>query len=55
MELGRIVLVVEGDHALFIRRKWLTKTFVFGDVFSFLMQGSGKSLIRPPSGFESTY
>lgn len=43
MELGRIVLVVDGDHALFIRRKWLTKIFVCGDVFTFIMQGSGKN------------
>lgn len=48
MELGRIVLVVDGDHALFIRRKWLTKIFVCGDVFSFMMQGAGKYCL--PSG-----
>jgi hypothetical protein len=42
MELGRIVLMVDGERSLFIRRKWLTKLFVSGDVLSFLMQSSGK-------------
>jgi hypothetical protein len=42
MELGRIVLMVDGERALFIRRTWLTKLFVAGDVLSFLMQSSGK-------------
>lgn len=41
MELGRIVEVVEGDHHLFIRRRWLTATFVTGDVISFFVQGGG--------------
>jgi hypothetical protein len=44
MELGRIVLMVEGERSLFIRRTWLTKLFVTGDVLSFLMQSSGESL-----------
>lgn len=42
MELGRIVLMVDGERSLFIRRTWLTKLFVAGDVLSFLMQSSGK-------------
>jgi hypothetical protein len=42
MELGRIVLMVDGERSLFIRRTWLTKLFVAGDVLSFLMQASGK-------------
>ena len=42
MELGRIVLMVDGEKCLFIRRTWLTKLFVAGDVLSFLMQSSGK-------------
>lgn len=44
MELGRIVLMVDGERALFVRRKWLTKIFVAGDVLSFLMQSSGTSI-----------
>lgn len=31
MELARIVHMVEGDQALFIRRTWLTKIFVLGE------------------------
>lgn len=42
MELGRIVLMVDGERSLFIRRTWLTKLFVAGDVLSFLMQSSGE-------------
>jgi len=45
MELARIVLLVEGDHALFIRRRWLTRIFVTGDVLSFLVQASGGGLL----------
>ncbi|WPG98394.1 RTA1 domain protein [Acrodontium crateriforme] len=45
MELGRIVLMVDGERALFIRRTWMTKIFVFGDVFSFFLQGSGGGLL----------
>lgn len=48
MELARIVLMVEADHALFIRRKWLTTIFVCGDVLSFLMQSSGEHLSVEP-------
>ena len=45
MELGRIVHMIQGDHALFVRRTWLTKIFVGGDVLSFLMQASGAGLL----------
>ena len=45
MELGRIVQMLDGDKALFIRRTWLTKIFVAGDVLSFLMQSSGGGLM----------
>lgn len=45
MELGRIVELVHGDHYLFIKRRWLTKIFVFGDVISFLMQAAGGTIL----------
>ncbi|GAB7366757.1 hypothetical protein MBLNU230_g0711t2 [Neophaeotheca triangularis] len=45
MTLGRICLMVEGDHALLVRRKWTTKFFVAGDVISFLMQAAGGGLM----------
>lgn len=45
MELGRVVMVVEGEAKLFIRRSWLTKTFVLGDVATFLIQATGSSMM----------
>ena len=45
MELGRIVLMVNGEKALFIRRTWLTKIFVTGDVFAFMLQAGGAGLL----------
>jgi len=45
MELGRIVRMSEGEKALFIRRTWLTKIFVCGDVLSFLAQSGGGGLM----------
>jgi hypothetical protein len=42
MELGRIIRLTDGEIHSVIRTKWLTKVFVFGDVFSFLMQSSGQ-------------
>lgn len=45
MELSRIVLMINGDHALFIRRSKLTTIFVCGDVLSFLVQSSGAGLL----------
>lgn len=45
MELGRIVLMVEGDSKLFIRRSWLTKIFVIGDVACFMVQAYGSSMM----------
>ncbi|KIL85173.1 hypothetical protein FAVG1_11602 [Fusarium avenaceum] len=41
MELGRIIIMVEGEARTIISRKWLTKIFVIGDVLSFLLQGGG--------------
>ena len=42
MILGRIILVTDGEYRSMIRRQWLTKIFVVGDVLSFIMQGGGK-------------
>ncbi|KAH7413883.1 putative RTM1-like protein [Phaeosphaeria sp. MPI-PUGE-AT-0046c] len=41
MVLGRIILVTDGEAHAIIRKKWLTKIFVTGDVISFMMQGAG--------------
>jgi hypothetical protein len=43
MLLGRIILVTDGESHSLIRKRWLTKIFVIGDVISFLMQGAGTS------------
>jgi hypothetical protein len=40
--LSRVILLVDGERYSLIKQKCLTKTFVAGDVFSFLLQGSGK-------------
>lgn len=45
MELGRIVLMINGDKALFVRRTWSTKIFVTGDVICFLLQAGGAGLL----------
>jgi hypothetical protein len=42
MELGRIILVTDGESHTVIRKRWLTKIFVVGDIISFLMQAAGK-------------
>lgn len=44
MELGRIIAVLHGDKYSIVRRKWMTKVFVTGDVLSFVVQGAGKLL-----------
>ncbi|KAK4958262.1 hypothetical protein LTR10_004688 [Elasticomyces elasticus] len=49
MELGRIVIMINGEKVLFIRRAWLTKIFVGGDVLSFLMQASGGGMMSGDS------
>lgn len=42
MILGRIILVTNGESYSPINRVWLTKLFVLGDVFSFLLQAAGE-------------
>jgi len=39
--LGHIILLVDGEQYSLIRKKWLTKIFVTGDVLSFLVQSGG--------------
>ena len=41
MALGRIILVTDGEALSLIKRRWLTKTFVIGDIFSFGLQAAG--------------
>lgn len=41
MELGRIIAILHGEKLSVIRRTWMTKIFVTGDVLSFVVQGAG--------------
>jgi hypothetical protein len=52
MILGRIILLTDGEHHALIRRKWLTKIFVAGDVLSFLMQSSGGGLMASANSLD---
>ncbi|KAJ5096325.1 RTA-like protein [Penicillium alfredii] len=45
MELGRIIVLVQGEKFALVRVNWTTKIFVAGDVLSFLMQASGAGLM----------
>ena len=42
MALGRIILLVNGESHSPVRRTWLTKVFVAGDVLSFFTQSAGE-------------
>ncbi|KAB8229658.1 RTA1 like protein-domain-containing protein [Aspergillus alliaceus] len=46
MFLGRIILVLQAESHALLKRKWLTKIFVTGDVLSFLLQGAGRHFIK---------
>ncbi|KAI5212859.1 hypothetical protein AUEXF2481DRAFT_31224 [Aureobasidium subglaciale EXF-2481] len=45
MSLGRIILVTHSESLAPIRRTWLTKLFVLGDVLSFMAQAIGGAII----------
>lgn len=51
MLLGRIILVLQAESHAILRKKWLTKIFVTGDILSFLLQGAGEfgSIMTPTS------
>ena len=42
MELSRIIILADGEEHALIKKKWLTKLFVCGDVVSFLLQMGGE-------------
>ncbi|KAF2869819.1 RTA1 like protein-domain-containing protein [Massariosphaeria phaeospora] len=50
MILGRIIALTDGEQYSLIRRTWLTKLFVAGDVLSFLMQGGGGGIMSTAKG-----
>jgi hypothetical protein len=43
MILGRVILLTDEEKFALIKRQWLTKLFVTGDVISLFSQGAGKS------------
>lgn len=45
MALGRIIRAVDGENYCFIRVNWMTKIFVGGDIFCFLIQSTGGGLL----------
>ncbi|KAH6898190.1 RTA1 like protein-domain-containing protein [Thelonectria olida] len=44
MTLSRVIRSVHGEAYSMIAPRWLTRIFVFGDVFSFIVQSSGAGL-----------
>lgn len=45
MTLGRLIRCVHAEKYSLIRIKWLTKVFVMGDIFSFMVQGGAAGLM----------
>lgn len=45
MVLGRIIRLLHADNISIIKPEWLTKIFVAGDVFPFLVQAAGAGLM----------
>lgn len=55
MILGRIILLTDGEIHSIIKQRWLTKTFVIGDLLCFLFQSGGESFFVYSSKFLSSY
>ncbi|KAK0101078.1 hypothetical protein ONS95_012937 [Cadophora gregata] len=49
MILGRVILMTDGERYSMVRQKWLTKIFVCGDIFAFLLQSGGAGLMSSSS------
>jgi len=45
MTLGRVIRATHAESYSVIRVTWLTKCFVFGDVFTFFVQGGGGGIL----------
>ncbi len=52
MTYGRCVLAVGGASNSIISPRWTTRVFVFGDVFSFLIQAGGAGIQAQKNGLE---
>lgn len=53
MTLGRVIRSIQAERSSIIPVRWLTKIFVFGDVFSFMVQGSGAGLMVKGDGMKT--
>lgn len=54
MILGRLILLTGGERYSLVRRTWLTKIFVGGDIMSFMMQSAGGGIMSSgASGMKS--
>jgi hypothetical protein len=53
MTLGRIILHTRGEHLAPIARTKLTKIFVVGDIFSFIVQSGGGAMMSKASSQNS--
>lgn len=54
MTLGRLMRSIHGERHSLIPVKWLTRAFVLGDVFSFLIQSTGGGLMAAKNFPQST-
>ncbi|ENH71804.1 Protein RTM1 [Fusarium oxysporum f. sp. cubense race 1] len=45
MVLSRVILLTEGEVHAVVKRRWLTKIFVLGDVVSLVLQSAGGSMM----------
>jgi len=52
MVLGRLILFTQAEAMSPIRARWLTKIFVCGDVFSFLVQSGGGGMMAKASSMK---
>lgn len=42
MQLGRLIIILEAEDHSIVRRSWMSKIFVTGDILSFVVQGLGE-------------
>lgn len=48
MVLGRIIRLTNGEYYAMMKQRWITKTFLAGDIICFVFQSGGKES-RPSS------
>lgn len=42
MMLGKVIMLLEAENLSFLKKRWLAKLFVCGDMLSFSIQAAGK-------------